>query len=135
MDTHNPQTPDESEDNQLSFGPTDDQLAKELRDYAKALRQEFARETEEENSTRDLEDPVSNVEKYTRQFFRQNLPDAAAQIVWLSCNSSSDSVRLRACQIIIKEALEDARQEGDPIKDILNDLKKLPTVADNLPNN
>ena len=82
-----------------------------------------------------LADPVSNVEKYTRQFFRQNLPDAAAQVVWLSCNSTSDSVRLRACQIIIKEALEDARAEGDPIKDLLHDLAKIPTAIKTEPTN
>ena len=128
----NPQTPEDSQpDENLSFGPSDAQLKKELHDYAKALREEFAREQDQENSTAGLTDPTSNAEKYTRQFFRQNLPDAAAQIVWLSCNSDSDSVRLRACQIIIKEALEDARAEGDPIKDLLSDLKKIPTATKN----
>jgi len=130
MTDENPTEPTNNEDSDaLQFGPTDEELAKELKSYAKALREEFARETAEENSTSGLTEPVSNVEKYTRQFFRQNLPDAAAQIVWLSCNSDSDSVRLRACQIIIKEALEDARVEGDPIKDLLSDLKKIPTAT------
>ena len=123
-----PEDPPNSEtpSDELVFGPSDEQLKRELKDYAKALREEFARE--EETSTTGITDPTSNAEKYTRQFFRQNLPDAAAQIVWLSCNSTSDSVRLRACQIIIKEALEDARAEGDPIKDLLSDLRNAPTA-------
>src|SRR5262245_37781956 len=112
MDTHNPHendepTPTGSDEqptpDELTFGPTDSQLAKELKDYAKALREEFARE--EETATSGLVEPVSNAEKYTRQFFRQNLPDAAAQIVWLSCNSDSDSVRLNSSHLGISYAV------------------------------
>jgi hypothetical protein len=70
-----------------------------------------------------LADPSENVERYTRDFFRKNLAQAAAQVVWLSSNASSDSVRLNACKIIIKEALEDARSEGDPLKELLGQLQ------------
>lgn len=104
----------------LKFGPDDAQLQKELQDYARAIRQEFA----ETNQLSGLGDgPESNVEKYTRSFFKNNLADAVAQIVWLACNATSDSVRLRASQIIVKEALEDCRTDGDPIKELFAMLK------------
>jgi hypothetical protein len=98
------------------FGPSDDALQAELHKYAKALREEFERAPNPDDR------PAENVEKYTRDFFKKHLASAAAQIVWLSANSTSDSVRLRACQIIVKEALEDARADGDPVKDLLKDL-------------
>jgi len=98
------------------FGPTDEALQTELHAYAKALREEF------ERSPDPADRAPENVEKYTRDFFKKHLASASAQIVWLSANSTSDSVRLRACQIIVKEALEDARADGDPVKDILNGL-------------
>jgi hypothetical protein len=95
-------------------------LQAELAAYKKALEEEFARSPSPEDRA------AENVEKYTRDFFKKNLATAAAQIVWLSGNSTSDSVRLRACQIIVKEALEDARADGDPIRDLLRDLAKSP---------
>jgi hypothetical protein len=114
----------------LSFGPSDPEIAAMRKKYADALHQEFAREqaNDPDNTISHLDDPVSNVEKYTRKFFRQNLPDAAAQIVWLSANSTSDSIRLRASTFIVKEALEDARAEGDPIRDLLHELQMTPTA-------
>ena len=125
---------DPDNEGSLQFGKTDDELRKELQAYAAALREEFAN-PDSPSPTAGLTSPTDNVEKYTRQFFRQNLPDAAAQVVWLSSNSDSDSVRLRACQIIINHALEDAKSEGDPIKDILKDLQLVPTTDDTTPNN
>lgn len=113
----------------LAFGPSDEEIAAELSKYRKALAEEFAREEATDSVLTGLDDPVSNVEKYTRNFFKQNLPDAAAQIVWLSCNSDSDSVRLRASKMIVDIALDDARQDGDPLKELLNSLKKTPTAA------
>jgi len=98
------------------FGPSDEALQAELAKYKKALEEEF-------KSHPDPADRAAeNVEKYTRDFFKKHMASAAAQIVWLSANSTSDSVRLRACQIIVKEALEDARADGDPVKDLLKDL-------------
>lgn len=126
-----PTDPESSNENTdpLSFGPTDPEIKAMREKYALALQQEFQREAETSQDSIDhLDDPVSNVEKYTRKFFRQNLPDAAAQIVWLSANSTSDSIRLRASQFIVKEALEDARAEGDPIKDLLSSLQMTPTA-------
>lgn len=113
-----PEKPDASNasDNSELFGPTDEALSNELAKYKLALEQEFERAPSPEDRA------AENVEKYTRDFFKKHIASAAAQIVWLSANSTSDSVRLRACQIIVKEALEDARADGDPIKDILNGL-------------
>ena len=117
-------------ENGLTFGPTDPEIHEMRKKYAEALAQEFQREQEldPDDTLSTLDDPVSNVEKYTRKFFRQNLPDAAAQIVWLSANSTSDSIRLRASTFIVKEALEDARVEGDPIRDLLTSLSITPTA-------
>jgi hypothetical protein len=92
---------------------TQEKLQEKLNSYAEALRSEF----EEANK----ESP-ENVETYTRDFFKKNIAMAAAQIVWLAGNSTSDSVRLRASQIVVSEALQDARADGDPIKDILAEL-------------
>ena len=118
-DPDKPEIPDSQLENaELTFGPSDEELQAELHKYAKALREEFARAESPDDRA------AENVEKYTRDFFKKNLATAAAQVVWLSANSTSDSVRLRACQIIIKEALEDARADGDPIKDLLSGLMK-----------
>lgn len=108
-----PQNPDDNDG--LSFGPDDRTLAEELAAYREALRQEYA-------TTPGSSDPATNAVKYTRDFFRNNLAAAAAQIVWLSSNSSSDAVRLNACKIIVKEALEDSVAQGDPLKDFFGSL-------------
>lgn len=118
----------DTDDTPLNFGPTDPEIKAMRENYAKALQEEFAKEDEQSTALSGLDDPISNVDKYTRKFFRQNLPDAAAQIVWLSANSTSDSIRLRASTFIVKEALEDARLEGDPIKDLLHSLQMTPTA-------
>ena len=101
---------------------TDESLMAELNAYAEALRQEFA----ESQSRQEQPD----VEKHTRDFFKKNIQDAALQVVWLAHNSDSDSVRLRACQIIIKEAFDQAQQQGDPLKELMLELSK-PTPTPN----
>lgn len=124
-----PSTPPPAEP--LIFGPTDDEIVQLRKSYAAALHEEFAREDQlldGPDSISHLDDPTSNVEKYTQKFFRQNLPDAAAQVVWLMANSESDSVRLRAAQMVINIAREDAKVEGDPLKDLLASLRSTPTA-------
>jgi hypothetical protein len=117
-----PSTPSTSNEYSDLFGPSDSEIQAELHKYAKALREEF------ERSPDPADRAAENVEKYTRDFFKKHIASAAAQIVWLSANSTSDSVRLRACQIIVKEALEDARADGDSVKDLLKDLMETPTT-------
>jgi len=115
-DNNQDQPENDPTDGSELFGPSDAALQAELANYKKALEQEFASHPDPADRA------AENVEKYTRDFFKKHMASAAAQIVWLSANSTSDSVRLRACQIIVKEALEDARADGDPVKDLLKDL-------------
>jgi len=95
-------------------GITDESLQKELQSYAAALRAEF-QTAQQSNSTPD-------VEKHTRDFFKRNVQDAALQVVWLAHNSDSDSIRLKACTFIIKEAFEAGVKDGDPIMDLMREL-------------
>jgi hypothetical protein len=92
---------------------TEENLQQKLNEYAAAFRQEF------EESTKNSPD---NVEEYTRDFFKKNIHSAAAQIVWLSNNAASESVRLAASKLVVHEALTDARADGDPIKELLASL-------------
>lgn len=94
---------------------TQESLQEKLNSYAAAFRQEF-----EEKSKVAPE----NVEAYTKDFFKANIHSAAAQIVWLSNNADSESVRLQASKLVVQEALTDARADGDPIKDLLESLGK-----------
>lgn len=107
------ETPDE-----LQFGLSDEALQAELHSYAAALRSEF-----ELAQAKQADNETQNVERYTRDFFKKNLAHAAAQIVWLSSNSTSDSIRLKASQFIVKEALAGAQADGDPISELLRSLQ------------
>lgn len=100
-------------------GTHDEALQAELQSYAAALRSEFQEAQAKETAP--------DVEKHTRDFFKKNVQDAALQVVWLAHNSDSDSIRLRASQFIIKEAFEEGTREGDPIKQLMNELTKQPT--------
>ena len=106
-------------DKGLQFGLSDEALSAELHSYAAALRQEFEIQ---QNKTAASDKDTQNVEKYTRDFFKKNLAHAAAQIVWLSSNSTSDSIRLKASTFIVKEALAGSVADGDPITELLREL-------------
>jgi hypothetical protein len=92
---------------------TQENLQEMLNGYANALQQEF-----EANVAKSPDD----VEVYTRDFFKKNVHSAAAQIVYLSNNAFSESVRLKAASLVITEALKDSRADGDPIRDLLKEL-------------
>jgi hypothetical protein len=109
----------------LEFGPSDENIAKQLADYKKALEQEY-----QTNTAQAELDAQNNPAKHTKQFFLANLPHAAAQVVWLSGNSTSDSTRLSASKFIIQMAIEDTKQEHDPIKDLFSELMKNDTPRD-----
>lgn len=126
---------------------TDADLKRQLNEYAKSIREEF--ETHPATQLQPLtsltpakngipagiggandghggpgsKDSAKAILEHTRQLFRRNLPSACAQIVWLANNSPSDSVRLRASQVILKQALEDATMDQDPLSDILASLQ------------
>jgi hypothetical protein len=109
-----PQTP-VSPDDSL----TEEMAQSALKEYAAALREEFAeaqaKEAEEKRRPQD-------VEKAARDLFRTHAEEAALQIVWLAQNSDSESIRLRASTTVLKEAFEEGRFEGDPIRDLINGL-------------
>jgi hypothetical protein len=99
--------------------PLDDStLQKELVAYQQAIKAEY------ELSKNGVPE---NVEELTRDFFKTQAAAAAAQVVWLANNAHNESTRLSAAKAVIEYALADANKDGDPIKDILKELKALPT--------
>ena len=126
-----PQEPDYNELSDLADAGelTEEKLQEELNKYAQALAQEFEAQV--------VEAP-ENCEEYTRDFFKKNLPAAAAQIVFLSNNAYSESVKLNAAKFVVTEALANTKQDGDPVKQFLKQLSNVPTAKiseafDNLP--
>src|SRR5687768_3543538 len=95
---------------------TEEKLQERLKAYQQAYKEEF--EVALKN-----DEALANVETYTRDFFKKNVSEAAAQIVWLSQNSTSDSVRLAACKLVVSEALIDSRSDGDGINEIIKKLQ------------
>jgi hypothetical protein len=95
---------------------TPESLELKLREYSEAIRTEF--ELAQSQSVTAEE----NAEKFSVDFAKQNLGNALAQIAWLSQNSTSDSVRLNASKFLTELAREDARNDGDPIKGLLDKL-------------
>lgn len=92
---------------------TPEKLQEELTNYMTALRQEFEDKTAE---------APENVQEHTSEFFKANVPNAAAQIAWLSINADSESVRLNASKMVIALALKDEQDKQDPLKDLLKGL-------------
>lgn len=101
---------------------TPENLQTELNKYAAAIESEFR--------IASAGSP-ENVDEYARDFFKKNIHSAAAQIVWLAVNSTSDSVRLAASKYVVEQAISDAKGDGDPLKDLMKELsatkKKEPT--------
>lgn len=94
---------------------TEESLQNELAKYRQAIQEEF------ETSQSEIPE---NIEEHTKKFFRKNLAHFLAQIVDLSQNASSETVRLSASKFGIQEALKDGRVEGDPVKDLIKKLQK-----------
>lgn len=95
-------------------------LQEELNKYAEAYRQEF-----EVATAKAPEDAA----EAARDFFRKNLATAMAQVVWLSVNADSETVRLNASKSIITLALAESRDDGDPVKKILAELMESTATA------
>jgi hypothetical protein len=104
---------------------TEEKVQAKLNSYAKALRQEFEQATA---------DQPESVHEYAQDFFKKNIHAAAAQIVWLSNNSTSDGIRLAAAKYVVEQALKDAKRDGDPIKDLLASLKNKTPQTDSSSN-
>lgn len=93
---------------------TQEKLAAELQAYSQALREEFEAKTEKE---------PENVEEHIKGFFRANVHTAAAQIVWLSINAESETVKLSASKEIVRLAVAAEQDDKDPVANILAQLK------------
>lgn len=85
----------------------------ELQKYAKALQQEFEKKSAVE---------PDNVEVYLKEFWKANVHSAAAQIVWVSNHSTSDTARLAASKFIVQEAFAEEQAGQDPVRDLLKQL-------------
>jgi hypothetical protein len=94
---------------------TQNDMNKILSDYAKAVREEF------EMATAANPD---NAEEAARDFARNHQGESLAQIHWLSLHSDSDSVKLNASKYLVQLAISESNADGDPIKQIMNDLMK-----------
>lgn len=91
----------------------------ELQKYAEAVRQEFAK------SEQDRQEQL-NKQTLTGEFFKGHVATAAAQLVWLSQNADSEAVRAACSKFIVNEANREATADGDPIRDLLKELKVAP---------
>ena len=111
--THQPSTPRDFDSLMGDDSLTQESLQAELNKYAEAFRQEYELNTNV--------DP-SNVEEYTKDFFRKNVHSAAAQIVWLANNAESESVRGNMAKYVVEAAVAEGDAAGDPIKDLLKKL-------------
>lgn len=92
---------------------TEANLQQKLNEYSLALKQEYETKTKER---------PDDLEEHTRDYFKDNLHNAAHQVVWLSNNADSESVRLSSCKLIIATALEQSKADGDPIAGLLAEL-------------
>lgn len=106
---------------------TDEDAKRELLLYSQALRQEFEDKQHAE---------PENVAQHTQDYFKANSPHAIAQIVWLSLNAESETVRLNASKFIIDHAIKKEDADKDPVSALLrslagNDKKKQPQGGDN----
>lgn len=94
---------------------TQDLLQSKLAEYQRAYQQEYESGITETTSDDD-------VKSITQDFFRRNVPAAAARIVWLANNSSSDSVQASCSKTVLQMAFDEEKDSGDPIKNLLREL-------------
>ena len=97
---------------------------KSLQDELNRYRQAYQEEFEQAASNASPE----NIEEYTREFFKKNITTAAAQIVFLSGNGETDSIKLRASKMVVDLALADSAADGDPVKELLQVTTEKATV-------
>lgn len=97
---------------------TPETLQARLQKYHAAFESEFKLAEEAANTEGESSKEI------TQRFFKEHVPVAAAHIIFLAQNSTSDAVRLSACKEIIKLGLESDVRTGDPIADLIEKLKK-----------
>lgn len=94
---------------------TPESLQEQLNSYHKAIAEEFETKTSA---------VPEKLEEYTSDYFKQNVHFAARQIVWLSANAESETVRANCSKFVIQQAFADSEKDGDPIRDLMNELTK-----------
>jgi hypothetical protein len=94
---------------------TPDKLQEELKKYRDAYQQEF-----------EIAQKIApeNCEEHARDFFKKNLPELCAQIVWLATNATSESIQLSASKFSIELAIDASKGDGDPVKEMIKRLQK-----------
>jgi len=127
QDDNNPDTPNENNtentnDDLPELDPiTAESLQAELRRYQQAYKEEFDQAQEAH--------PEQTIDN-TLEFFKNNVPMACAQIVWLMENSTSDSTRLASSKYVIDRVFKGmVDSPEDPVRDILAALMKGETPA------
>jgi ferritin-like protein len=113
--------PDTTTTPEVAQSATEAEPPDELHVYREALEQEYKTK---------VESSPDNVEKLTHEFFKANAAAAAAQIVYLSQNASSDSVRGSMSKYIVEAAKDEASKNGDPIRDLLKEFTKHDPAAE-----
>ena len=91
---------------------TPQQLQEELAKYTAAYKQEFDEKLAQGTDSRVIS---------TREFFREHLSLAAAEVVYLCSNATSESVKLSAAKYIIETAIAQSEDE-ETISDLLKQL-------------
>ena len=114
-------TPNEFDELMNDPNLTEETLQAKLEQYRLAIKQEY--------EVAVAEKPEEAAE-LTTEFFKANSQHAAAQIQWLSIHADSETVRLAASKYIIEKAFKDSHADGDPIKEMIQSLKKVPTAKE-----
>ena len=96
-------------------GLTEEEMRARLANYAKAIQEEY--------ETQRAATPEDEVVTSTKEFFRNHIGEAAAQIVYLANNAASETVRLNASKYVIEEA--NAKSDTGRGSEIDNLLEKL----------
>lgn len=94
---------------------TPESLQAQLAAYRRALETEF-------QMAESVADTTAQ-EEATIEFFRKNVPVAAAQIVHQMQFASSDAVRLNAAKYLLDRVFKHEAETGDPVNELLKKLK------------
>lgn len=112
MEHDESQEPQESNEPRKG-APIDDKLAKELNEHHRALMEEFELVNKELSPDSQIAD--------IREYWRNKVPNACAQIAWLAMNAHSEGIKLSANKYIIQEAYAETGDKN--LEDILKSLK------------
>lgn len=109
-----PPPPEDPDRTELEEQLTQESYQRKLNEYKAAFESEFR--------IADAGLPPANKEGSYRDYFKQHVPLAAARIVDLINNSTSDSVQFSACKFLLAEAFLGEGGETDPTVELLRQL-------------